>query len=208
MKKFFRKVWLFLKRNTYAIAVCVCVVLVITMVTLTALTFVNHGEEETPVLPDIPSSEEQNVPTIPTDTDKVIEFAFPVINGVISKGYAEDFLLEDKTSGDYITHQGVDFQAAAGAKVVAVFDGVVEKVEPSMMDGMVVTIRHSNDLVSVYRSLADEVFVKAGDTVVKGQEIGSVSSNITEKGDGIHLHYELYEADKLVDPTAYFESAK
>ena len=101
-------------------------------------------------------------------------------------------------------HQAIDFSATEGEKVLAVYAGTVEKVENSMMDGLCITISHAGGLKSVYKCLSDEAMVKVGDKVSTGQEIGTVSTNLTEKADGIHLHFELYENDKLIDPTPYF----
>lgn len=188
--KFFRKLKYFFKRNSYAIAVSVCVLLVLTLVSVTALSFVNDGEGK--------------VPNVPTGSEEVVVFTSPIEGGTITKEYAEDFLLEDSTTGIWQTHQALDYSASDGTKVLAVYDGEVESIENSMMDGLVVTIKHAGNLKSVYKCLGDEALVSEGDKVTKGQEIGTVSTNLTEKADGAHLHFELYEGDKLIDPTPYF----
>ncbi len=182
----------FFKRNAYAMAVSVCVILVLTMISITALTYYgDQGEEEKP--------------SEPVTSTEVITFVSPIEGKEFSKGYAEDHLLEDKTSGFWQTHQALDYKAPEGTKVRAVYEGTVENVEHSMMDGTIITIKHSNNLKTVYKCLGEEALVSKGDTVKTGQEIGTVSSNLTEKADGPHLHFELYEKDKLVDPTAYFD---
>lgn len=193
--KFFRKLKYFFKRNSYAIAVSVCVLLVLTLVSVTALSFVNDGEGNETI---------EEVPNVPTGSEEVVVFTSPIEGGTITKEYAEDFLLEDSTTGIWQTHQALDYSASDGTKVLAVYDGEVESIENSMMDGLVVTIKHAGNLKSVYKCLGDEALVSEGDKVTKGQEIGTVSTNLTEKADGAHLHFELYEGDKLIDPTPYF----
>ena len=193
--KFFRKLKYFFKRNSYAIAVSVCVLLVLTLVSVTALSFVNDGEENKTI---------EEVPNVPTGSEEVVVFTSPIEGGTITKEYAEDFLLEDSTTGIWQTHQALDYSASEGTKVLAVYDGEVESIENSMMDGLVITIKHAGNLKSVYKCLGDEALVSEGDKVTKGQEIGTVSTNLTEKADGAHLHFELYEGDKLIDPTPYF----
>ena len=94
--------------------------------------------------------------------------------------------------------------ATEGTKVLAVYDGTIESIDESMMDGLVITIVHGGNLKSVYKCLSSESLVSVGEKVVKGQEIGYVSSNLTEKADGAHLHFELYENNVLIDPTPYF----
>lgn len=193
--KFFRKLKYFFKRNSYAIAVSVCVLLVLTLVSVTALSFVNDGEGNNTI---------EEVPNVPTGSEEVVVFTSPIEGGTITKEYAEDFLLEDSTTGIWQTHQALDYSASDGTKVLAVYDGEIESIENSMMDGLVITIKHAGNLKSVYKCLGDEALVSEGDKVTKGQEIGTVSTNLTEKADGAHLHFELYEGDKLIDPTPYF----
>ena len=69
-------------------------------------------------------------------------------------------------------------------------------------------IKITDDLVVVYKGLSSDIAVKEGDTVKKGQEIGKATSMLTEKADGVHLHLELLEKNKLVDPTDYFSFSK
>ena len=207
MKKVFKKIKNFIKRNSYALAVCTCVLLALTMIgvaTASLSTNVNNGvQDEIPTNnPNIPNED------VPTNSDEIITFALPIKDGEVYKEYAENHLLEDKTTGFWQAHLAMDFKGTEGTKVLAVYKGVVENIENSMMDGLVITIKHSDSLKSVYKCLADEALVKVGDSVDIGQEIGSVSTNLTEKADGAHLHFELYENNKLVDPTPYFSMGK
>ena len=194
---FIKKIKHFFKRNSYALAVCLCVVLALTLISVTAINYV--GKDKTSM-----DNDDSKVPSVPTVNDEVVLFTKPIENGTITKEYAGDHLLEDNTTGIWQTHQAIDIKASEGTKVLAVYDGKVEKIEHSMMDGLVITISHSKNLKSVYKCLSDEALVSEGDKVKAGQEIGSVGSNLTEKADGAHLHFELYEGDKLVDPTPYF----
>ncbi len=195
--KFFKKLKNFFKRNSYAIAVSVCVLLVLTMISVTALNYVNDSDNQV-------VQNEEETQNIQTSSEDVIVFISPIEGATITKEYADDHLLKDNTTGIWQTHQAIDITANEGTKVLAVYDGVVESIEHSMMDGLVITIKHSNNLKSVYKCLGEEAFVSEGDSVKQGQEIGTVSTNLTEKADGAHLHFELYEEDKLVDPTPYF----
>ena len=197
---FWDRIKYFFKRNAYALSVTICVVLAITMISLTIANYVDDSEIPVQTI-DVWVPEDE---VVPTNSDEAILFTLPVADGRVSKEYAENHLLEDKTTGYWQTHQAIDFVASEGTKVLAVYDGTVESVNESMMDGYVITIVHGGGLKSVYKCLSSQTLVSSGDKVVKGQEIGTVSSNLTEKADGIHLHFELYENDKLVDPTPYF----
>lgn len=198
---FFKKIQYFFKHNAYALSVTVCVILAIAMISFTVANYMDNQNNAYEVI-DVYIPAEEDI--VPTASDEPVIFELPVSDGKVIKEYAEDHLLEDKTTGYWQTHQAIDFAAQAGTKVFAVFDGTVENVEESMMDGMVITISHGGNLKSVYKCLGDKVFVEKGDKVVKGQEIGVVASNLSEKADGNHLHFELYSENKLVDPTPYF----
>ena len=198
--KILRSIQYFFKKNAYALSIIVCVLLAVTMMSLTVANYADSNGASVEVINVIVPEEE----VVPSSSDDVIIFTLPVADGKILKEYAEDHLLEDKTTGYWQTHQALDFVAAEGTKVLSVFDGTVESVEESMMDGVVITIAHGGNLKSVYKCLSSETFVSKGDKVTKGQQIGTVSTNLTEKADGAHLHFELWEDGKLIDPTPYF----
>ena len=88
--------------------------------------------------------------------------------------------------------------------LTGVCDGTIESVKNDMMDGMVITLKISDEIKVVYKSLTEDVLVKEGDKVKSGEEIGVVGTNMTEKADGVHLHFEMYENGKLVNPIGYF----
>ena len=155
--KFLRRVKYFIKRNSYALVVSVCVLLALTMI----------GVATTSLASNIDNSVQENLPTnnptdiedeIPTNSNEIITFTLPIKGGKISKEYAENHLLEDKTTGFWQAHMAIDFNAADGTKVLSVYKGVVENIENSLMDGLVITIKHSDSLKSVYKCLADEAF--------------------------------------------------
>lgn len=199
---FMRKLKYFFKKNSYALAVCLCVALAVTMISITAVTYFND-DNDLPVIDVITNNVE------PVDSSDVVVFDMPIKNAEILREYADDHLVEDKTTGDWKTHQAIDFSAAEGTKVYSVYDGEIENVEESMMDGLIVTIKHNENLKTVYKCLSSEALVKKGQKIKKGQEIGTVSTNLTEKADGAHLHFELLKDGELVDPTPYFgESGK
>lgn len=204
---FLNKVKNFVKRNSYALVVSCSVLLVATLIGVGVFGYA--GQKDNIALdnvetnnPDMPNED------IPTNSETIISFVMPIKGGEITKEYAENHLIEDKTTGFWQAHLAVDFKAEVGTKVLSVYDGIVEKVENSMMDGLTITIKHSGDLKSVYKCLGEDALVKEGENVSIGQEIATVATNLTEKADGAHLHFELYENGKLVDPTPYFVMEK
>lgn len=195
-----KKVLSFIKGNAKNIAVGCCVILVLSMITLSAYSALVDGEQGGVV------DEIQNeYPVIePTNSSDPIMFVAPLENGSVYKEYADDKLLEDKTTGYWQTHQAIDYVAPVGSKIYAVCDGTIESVKNDMMDGTVITLKISDDVKVVYKSLSEDVSVKEGDKVKSGDVIGVVGTNMTEKADGVHLHFEMYEKGKLVNPTGYF----
>lgn len=210
----------FLKHNVYYIVMAVCIVAIIAMITVALVLTIPQDSENNGGLiigngdvtggdvqtPDV-GNQEPVVPDTPTVVDPVDEgmvFVSPVSGGSVIKPYSIDMPIWNETLKKHQAHDGIDFSAAEGTAVVAVFDGVVEKVEYDILWGNQVTILHKDDVRTVYRSLAN-VDVKAGDEVKQGARIGDVSTSAgKEQLDGAHVHFSVTEAGKYVDPNAYF----
>ena len=100
-------------------------------------------------------------------------------------------------------NSGVDYAMDSEFDVVSILDGTVIKVEENDILGVIVEIRHTNDLISIYQSLKD-VSVKVDDKVVQGQIIAkSGTSNINTSLTN-HLHFELYHKGMIVNPEDYY----
>lgn len=70
--------------------------------------------------------------------------------------------------------------------------------------GNYVKIKHNNGYYTLYAHL-DKVYVKKGDIVKKGQEIGYMGN--TGNSYGAHLHFEVRNTkDVRIDPTQYLEA--
>ncbi len=96
-------------------------------------------------------------------------------------------------------HKGIDFAAARGTPVYAAGDGVVERASRFSSYGNYVKIRHNNNLKTAYAHLNKYAKgIKAGSRVKQGQVIGYVGS--TGRVTGAHLHYEVLENGKQVNP--------
>lgn len=194
-KVFLAKCKKFIKRNIYSIGVASCALVALIAITLVA---VFASQTSTPVIDNTP---------VETVTPSAVVFISPIEGADISKEFANDKLLEDKTSGYWQTHSGIDIKASEGTSVLAVFDGTVESVENTMMEGTVIKIKHSDTLISVYKCLSDNnVTIKSGDKVKKGDKIGEVGLSLKEKADGAHLHFEVLENGKHINPTVYIEN--
>jgi len=133
-----------------------------------------------------------------------ISMYLPVLNATVAKSYSNTSLQYNETLKQYEAHMGIDFVASAGSKVYSVLDGQVLEVGNNYLQGNYVIISHDNGLKSVYSSLDENVTVSKGDYVSKGDIIGCVgSSAYSELQEGNHLHFELLDNDKKIDPAGY-----
>ena len=111
----------------------------------------------------------------------------------------------NQTLNKYYEHQGVDFVAAAGTEVLAVASGTIESIyKDDILSGTEITLDHGDGRKSVYRFVEEAEGLKVGDTVARGDVIATVAeANGDEYKDGAHLHFEILEDGKTVDPTLH-----
>jgi murein DD-endopeptidase MepM/ murein hydrolase activator NlpD len=139
-------------------------------------------------------------PTGPSTTPAVAKptanakFRWPVKGSVLA-GFGKR---PDGTHND-----GVDIAVPAGTEVQAADGGTVAYAGNELKGfGNLVLIRHDNGWVSAYAH-ADELLVKRGDAVRRGQVIAK--SGKTGTVDQPKLHFELRQGSKPVDPMPHLE---
>lgn len=99
----------------------------------------------------------------------------------------------------YRPHHGVDYAAPEGTPVVAVADGVVEFAGFRGGYGRFVEIRHDRGHETRYGHLCRfAAGIHSGTRVKQGDRIGFVGH--TGLATGNHLHYELVEGGRSIDP--------
>lgn len=100
-------------------------------------------------------------------------------------------------------HEGVDFGAACGVPVYAAESGTVTNAEYHGTSGNRVRIDHGNGTYTRYYHLT-KYSVSAGQSVQKGQQIGTVGS--TGRSTGCHLHFGLEKGDgNYVNPMSLWQ---
>ena len=97
-------------------------------------------------------------------------------------------------------HPGIDFLADWRDTVYATGAGIVEKSGHNNGYGRSITIKHISGYKTKYAHLT-RYFVKQGDSVVKGQPIGTAGN--TGESRGYHLHYEVSRYGKSTNPQEY-----
>jgi len=99
-------------------------------------------------------------------------------------------------------HHGLDFAGPVGIPVYATGNGIVRLAEDERFGyGKQVLVNHGFGYMSRYAHL-DEILVNIGDTVKRGQLIGRLGD--TGRSTGPHLHYEVIQQGRTVNPFYYF----
>jgi murein DD-endopeptidase MepM/ murein hydrolase activator NlpD len=105
-------------------------------------------------------------------------------------------------------HTGIDFGGGEGLPIVASATGKVVFADFLTVRGYATIIDHGLGVFSAYYHQS-EIYVKAGDMVIKGQQIGTVGntgrvdrSNEYE-GAGAHLHWEIWVNGVQVNPLTW-----
>jgi len=146
--------------------------------------------------------------SVETSAPTAITFVMPIENGTITKDYSNKTLKYNTTLKQWEAHKGVDIKGNDDASVRSAYGGEVVSIENNYLTGTIVTIRHNDNLQTVYSSLDENVLVKIGDRVSAGQTIGKVSTSAkNESAEGPHLHFEVLENNIKVDPNLYLESS-
>jgi murein DD-endopeptidase MepM/ murein hydrolase activator NlpD len=107
----------------------------------------------------------------------------------------------DPFTGRKVLHAGVDFSLRAGAPVFATGGGVVAWVDKDLLWGNCIKIDHGRGVETFYAHLQD-ILVKAGQNVVRGETLGTMG--MTGVSSGVHLHYELTVNHSKENPLGYF----
>lgn len=126
----------------------------------------------------------------------------PVDAVMVSNDYG---FYHNKTLNSYYEHTGMDFSAAVGTQVKAVESGVIESIyKDDILLGTEIVVDHGDGLKSVYRFVTEAEGLQVGAEVEKGEVIATVAeANGNEYKDGAHLHFEILENGKNVDPALH-----
>ena len=145
------------------------------------------------------------VDTPPANTAPV-SFYSPVLNFRVAKEFSSTELLYNATLKQWEANKSLALSTGEGAEVYAVLDGVVEDVYSNYLNGYVVVISHEGNLKTYYSSLDEDVKVKKGETVTRGQVIGKAGETANAELDlGTHLTFAVMENNVKVDPADYLD---
>lgn len=100
-------------------------------------------------------------------------------------------------------HSGIDIGGKSGDPIYAAADGIVSEVGFDRGHGYYVTIKHAGGITTKYSHLR-KYLVEKGQRVEQGEQIALMGS--TGRSTGPHLHFEVMENGKHVDPMTYLEN--
>jgi len=111
----------------------------------------------------------------------------------------DSIIVIDKT---YIPNRGIVYKSDSVFDVLAIYDGEVLEVGKDDLIGNYVKINHDNNLIATYKIL-NNVEVKKGDTIKKGNKIGT--SGTSDILPGNILLFELQSNSVNVNPEEYYD---
>jgi murein DD-endopeptidase MepM/ murein hydrolase activator NlpD len=111
----------------------------------------------------------------------------------------------DPFSGGRAFHAGLDFAAVTGTTVFSAGRGIVSFVGTKPGYGKVVEVSHANGLLTRYAHLSG-FLSEQGQSVNTGTPIAKVGS--TGRSTGPHLHFEVRDGDRAINPKAFLEAGK
>jgi lipoprotein NlpD len=132
------------------------------------------------------------VPMRPED-DASIEWGMPT-NGRLIAGFSEN---DNRKGVDIVGQRGQSVVASAAGKVVYSGSGLRGY-------GKLIIIKHNKTFLSAYAH-NDQILVKEGQSVSKGQKIAEMGSS---DADQVKLHFEIRKLGKPVDPAKYLPLTK
>lgn len=131
-----------------------------------------------------------------------VNYTFPV-SGYDTNNITSKFGYRDTTglpAGASKYHEGIDIAAPKGTGVLAALSGKVAYTGNNSAKGNYIIVDHGSGLQTEYAHL-NNIGVRGGQTVVAGQQIGTVGS--TGKSTGNHLDFRIKENGTYVDPLKF-----
>ncbi len=212
------------KRNLYLILLSLAVVIIAITITVAIASNQTTNQIEAPkssvssasksvsTSTSVPTSKPQtsspnsssSEPTKPTVSP--IVFVNPVSGGYVLTEYTQASVVYNQTLGVYTGHMGLDIAGEENAEVFSVYDGEITSIETAYLTGTTITVDHGEGLITIYNSIEPIDGLEVGQKVSQGFKLGVISTNNRQEyKDGAHLHFEVKENGKNIDPYKYLD---
>ncbi|OPA75700.1 hypothetical protein BVG16_20425 [Paenibacillus selenitireducens] len=135
----------------------------------------------------------------PVENEKDVKVVMPFYDNNDSAEVHKDAMVEYKDT--FTPNVGIDLARKDDKpfQVLAALSGKVTRAEKNPVLGQIVEITSPDGTKTVYQSLTD-LKVKKDDEIKQGDALGTAGRNELEKDLGVHVHFEVYQDNKPVNP--------
>lgn len=209
LQRFFRKRWVF-----PAIYLVSAAIILTAVLWFQSNSDVSNKKEDFKTGENKPGTAKGDTPSIPVN-QAAGNFKMPVIDKDAVEVFREFYDVNASSEkqeaalvsfeNGYQPNKGIDIVAKDKKTfdVVASLGGTVLRAEKDSLHGNIVEIMHSDGITTMYQSLAN-LKVKEGDTVEQGDVLGQAGQNLYDKDAAIHVHFEIRNSGKAMNPLEYF----
>lgn len=127
------------------------------------------------------------IPAVKVSKRSVLDRLFPPLEGTLNNGFDRDK-----------RHYGVDIVADENALIRSATDGTVIISEYSEDNGWVIGVAGPDNVTTFYKH--NSRLLKSAGTYVRAGEPVAVIGNTGENSSGMHLHFELWQRGKPLNP--------
>lgn len=152
----------------------------------------------------------EDYPVVNTPNEEIIK---PYLdeNITIAKNYYDmsaDAKIQENAlilyANTYMQNTGILYSSKETFDIICVMDGTVEDIKTDEIMGNIVTIKHTNNLVTTYHSLKD-VHVMVGTVLKQGDIIGTSGGNkITTESENMLL-FEVCFNGVAINPETFYQ---
>lgn len=142
------------------------------------------------------SKNENNMIIKPYTNDKVKVYSYFYDFEGDTKKQLDSLIYYENT---YMQNNGVDYSNDEEFDVVSILDGEVISIEDNAIYGKVVTIKHNDNLKSIYSNVKN-VLVNVGYKISQGEIFASSDTYKVDTKVKSLLHFEVYYKDNAIDP--------
>ncbi len=168
------------------------------------------AQEEAPeekITDDLIDDAPEEAPEAPKINTKPVK---PVLVATNHNGMARKYIAPPISNGRVTAgfnpekkHYGIDITAPRNTPVQSILSGTVISSDETMDTGNVIAIQHEHNLVSFYKH--NSVLLKKVGSFVSAGEAIAIIGNTGEMSDGPHLHFELWQNGKPVNPSDFID---
>lgn len=109
----------------------------------------------------------------------------------------------DARDGGKRSHEGIDIFAPKGTAAIAAADGRITSVKEGGIGGKTVWLRPDGKNYTLYYAHLDEQLVQEGQSVKRGDVVGTVGNTGNARTTPAHLHFGIYGYGGPIDPMPF-----